>query len=628
MCGIAGLFDPRPASPRLFDESVLRRMTDSISHRGPDASGIFIEPHIALGHRRLSIIDIATGQQPMGNEDGSVVVSFNGEIYNFQELVPELEKAGHVFRTRSDTEVIVHGWEEWGKDCVSRFRGMFAFAIWDRKRRTLFLARDRLGVKPIYYGWLRDGAFAFGSELKCLTGQSTFDRVLDDCAVEDYFALGYVPDPRTIYRSAQKLPPGHVLTLRVGDPEARVERFWDVDFEPDGRITLEDASAQLRELISESVRIRMLSEVPLGAFLSGGVDSSAVVAAMSRVSTSPIKTCSIGFNEKGFDESEYATLVARRYRTEHRSQIVDLDDFGLIDRMGSIYDEPFADSSALPTYRVCELARREVTVALSGDGGDETFGGYRRYRLHLMEERLRSILPLGIRRGIFGPLGGAYPKLDWAPRIFRGKTTFQALGRSSVDAYFHSVSILREEDRDRLRTPEFERRIGGYRASEVFHRHAARAPTDQPLAQIQYIDYQTYLPGDINTKVDRASMAHSLEVREPLMDHRLIEWAAKLPQSLKVSGGETKRVFKHAMEPWLDREVLYRQKMGFAVPLADWFRGPLRGRLEVLTANPPAILDNYLRRDVLRQMVTQHTAGQRDWSAPLWAALVFANFGG
>ena len=626
MCGIAGLFSPSSNAPKVFDRGLVTRMTDAILHRGPDEGGLHLEPHVALGHRRLSIIDIATGQQPLFNEDGSVAVVFNGEIYNFQELVPELQALGHVFHTHSDTEVIVHAWEQWGEKCVERFRGMFAFALWDRNRRTLFLARDRMGVKPLFYGWLADGSFAFGSELKCLTLLPGFDRSIDDFAVEDYFAYGYIPDPRTIYRGAFKLPPACTLTYRVGAARPSPRSYWDVSFEAHRKVSLDDACVELRERLAEAVKIRMMSEVPLGAFLSGGVDSSAVVAAMAGLSTDPVKTCSIAFDVASHDESEYAAMVAARYRTDHQVEQVRSDDFSLLDRLVDLYDEPYADSSALPTYRVCQLARKRVTVALSGDGGDETFGGYRRYRLHVMEEKLRSRLPQGLRRMVFGPLGELYPKLDWMPRVFRGKTTFQALARDSVNAYFNTVSVMRDEERHALYSPQFNRRLGGYNAIDVLRRHALIAPTDHPLSLVQYLDYKTYLPGDINTKVDRASMAHSLEVREPLMDHPLIEWAATLPESLKLAGGEGKLVLKKALEQMLPNEILYRQKMGFAVPLAKWFRGPLNATAKDTLISGRLGDSGFFDPATLARMYDEHTAGRRDWSSAIWSLTCFDRF--
>ena len=624
MCGIAGIVDLK--GKREVSRALLSRMNQTQVHRGPDAGGLHFEPGVGLGHRRLSIIDLATGQQPLANEDGSVVVVFNGEIYNYHALIPELTLLGHVFRTKSDTEVIVHAWEAWGEACVERFRGMFAFALWDRNRETLFLARDRLGVKPLYYALLGDGHLVFGSELKALAVHPGFARELDPLAIEDYFAFGYIPDPRTVYRMARKLAPGHTLTVRRGASVPAPREYWDVRFTLDNPIGEADAQAELVERLRESVRLRMISEVPLGAFLSGGVDSSAVVATMAGVSEQPVNTCSISFSDPAYDESAYARRVAERYRTRHFVDNVDSDDFGLVDALARIYDEPYADSSAIPTYRVCQLARRHVTVALSGDGGDESFGGYRRYRFHTMEERLRSMLPLSVRRPAFGLLGRVYPKADWAPQVFRAKTTFQALARSSVEAYFHTASILSNEMRGRLYSNAFKAELGGYNAAEVFHGHAARAGTEDALGLVQYLDFKTYLVGDINTKVDRASMAHSLEVREPLMDHPLVEWLASLPSSLKVRGNESKRLLKKAMEPQLPHDLLYRRKMGFAVPLARWFRGPLRGPLRDQLHGGRLAATGWFKSGYVGQLLTQHDTGVRDHSTPLWTLLMFDAF--
>ena len=370
----------------------------------------------------------------------------------------------------------------------------------------------------------------------------------------------------------------------------------------------------------------MISDVPLGAFLSGGVDSSAVVATMARISAAPVNTCSIAFADPAYDESAYARMVAERYRTRHFVDQVESDDFDLIDTLAGVYDEPYADSSALPTYRVCQLARTHVTVALSGDGGDENFAGYRRYRLHLMEERMRGALPLGFRRPLFGLLGRLYPKADWAPRVFRAKTTFEALARDSVEAYFHSVSFIRDDLRRRLFSTAFRAELGGYSAVEVFRRHAGRSDTDDGLALIQYLDLKTYLVGDINTKVDRASMAHSLEVREPLMDHLLVEWLASLPSSLKVRGPQGKHLLKKTMEPLLPRELLYRPKMGFAVPLAAWFRGPLAERVRDAVLGERLADSGYFDRACLKHLIDSHQSGVRDYSVPLWNLLMFEAF--
>ena len=624
MCGITGIFDTR--GRRDIDRAVLTRMNESQHHRGPDEGGLHLEPGVGLAHRRLSIIDLSTGQQPLYNEDQSVCVVFNGEIYNYQELIPELLALGHVFHTRSDTEVIVHAWEAWGEDCVRRFRGMFAFALWDRNRETLFLARDRLAVKPLYHALLPDGTFLFGSELKSLLAHGGLARAMDPLAVEEYFALGYVAEPRTIFRQARKLPPGHTLTLRRGLPVAAPTEYWDVRFTLDQQCSLGDACEQLDAKLSESIRLRMISEVPLGAFLSGGVDSSAVVALMAGLSAEPVNTCSIAFADPAFNESSFAQKVADRYRTNHHCDLVGSDDFDLIDTLARLYDEPYADSSAIPTYRVCQLARKHVTVALSGDGGDETFGGYHRYREHLMEDRLRAAVPYGVRRPLFGLLGRIYPKADWAPRMFRAKTTFEGLARTSVEAYFHCVSILRGPMRAQLFTDRFRGEIDGYGAEEVFRQHARRAATDDPLALIQYLDLKTYLVGDITTKVDRASMAHSLEVREPLMDHELVEWMATLPSSFKIRGDEGKFLLKKAMEPRLPKDILYRPKMGFAVPLARWFRGPLSERVRQAVLGPRLAATGWFNPDYLRHLVDAHQSGARDYSSPLWALLMFEAF--
>jgi len=624
MCGITGIFDTR--DHRAVDRAVLERMNDSQQHRGPDEGSVHIEPGVGFGHRRLSIIDIATGQQPLFNEDNSVVVVFNGEIYNYQSLIPELQAHGHVFKTKSDTEVIVHAWEQWGDKCVERFRGMFAFALWDRNRQTLFMARDRLGVKPMYYALLDDGTLLFGSELKSVMAHGGLRRDIDPLALEEYFALGYVAEPRTIFRQARKLPPAHTLVIRRGQPVGEPREYWDVDFTLTNPIGVEDACTELVRRLKESVKLRMIAEVPLGAFLSGGVDSSAVVQAMAGLSDGPVNTCSIAFDDPAYNESEFAAMVAKRYATNHRVETVVSDDFDLIDTLARLYDEPYADSSAIPTYRVCQLARKHVTVALSGDGGDETFGGYRRYKLHMMEEKMRSTLPEGVRRPVFGLLGRLYPKADWAPRVLRAKTTFEGMARNSVEAYFHSMSLIREPMRSRLYSSQLKSQLGGYSALDVFQRHARRANTDDPLALIQYIDTHTYLVGDINTKVDRASMAHSLEVREPLMDHELVQWVATLPSSLKLRGGNGKMLLKKSMEPYLPDDVLYRPKMGFAVPLARWFRGPLRERVRKSLLDGAIADSGWLNLTVVRQLVDQHEAGSHDHSTPLWSLMMFDAF--
>jgi asparagine synthase (glutamine-hydrolysing) len=624
MCGIVGLVDLNGRRP--VDPMLIARMKRALAHRGPDEHGTHIEPGAALGHQRLSIIDLASGQQPLYNEDRSVVVVYNGEIYNFQELVQELEQYGHRFRTRCDTEVIVHAWEQWGERCVERFRGMFAFGLWDRTRQCLFLARDRLGVKPLFYAMLGDGFCVFGSELKALMVHPAFTRELAPTAIADYFAYGYVPDPATIFRGAHKLAPAHTLTLRRSAPAEPVRRYWDVSFARHAPMSEQEAGEELIARLREAVRIRLVAEVPLGAFLSGGVDSSAVVALMSELMDSPVNTCSISFGDPRFNESAHAKSVADRYRTRHHTAQVEHDDIDLIDRLALLYDEPFADSSAMPTYRVCQLARERVSVALSGDGGDENLAGYRRYRYHLYEERLRRLLPFGLRRPLFGALGWAWPKADWAPRPLRAKTTFESLARDSVAAYFHSIALTSDALRERLFSEDFKRSITGHAASDTLRRHAAACQCDDPLALVQYLDIKSYLPGDILTKVDRASMAHGLEVRVPLLDHELVDWMSGLPPSFKLRGAHGKYLFKKALESRLPNQILYRDKMGFSVPLADWFRGPLRQRLEDSLLGPTLADTGMFDIDCIRMLLEQHRSGRRDFSAPLWSLLMFSAF--
>lgn len=626
MCAIAGIFDLYQSSD--IDRERLLRMTDSQRHRGPDGYGVHHEPGVALGHRRLAIIDPAGGQQPLFNENGAVAVVFNGEIYNFAELKRGLEQYGHIFRSHSDTEVIVHAWEQWGPRCVQHFRGMFALAVWDRKQQTLFLARDRLGVKPLHYALLDAGQLVFASELKALL-HADVRRDLDPCAVEEYFAYGYVPEPRTIYRQVRKLAPGHTLLLRRGAPLPDSQCYWDVPFAHQPVQDAEACAHELAERLRLAVRLRLVADVPLGAFLSGGVDSSAVVAMMAQLSPNSIDTCAIGFEDGRYDESSYARLVADRYQTRHHSAIVRQHDLALanvVDELARLYDEPFADSSALPTYRVCALARERVKVALSGDGGDESLAGYRRYRWHLHEERWRALLPLSVRAPLFGALGRWYPKADWAPRPLRAKTTLQALARDSVTAYFHSVAIMDDTLRQRLFSPTLRRQLGTYHAAEVLRRHAAASPARDALSLVQYLDLKCYLPGDILTKVDRASMAHGLEVRSPLLDHELVEWMSSLPPGLKLKGSCGKHLFKQAMAPHLPHAVLHRNKMGFSVPLADWFRGPLRHQLHArLTGGMLADCELFEHKAILSLLV-EHCAGRRDHSAPLWSLLMFEAF--
>src|SRR5271155_3563570 len=624
MCGIAGIFDFRGRGD--VDRLLLRRMTDSLGHRGPDGDGFYYAPGLGLGHRRLAVADLATGDQPLFNEDGTVCVVFNGEIYNFQPLMAELTELGHAFRTRSDTEVIVHAWEEWGEACLDRFNGQFAFALWDVMRETLFLARDRLGEKPLYYSMLEEGRLVFASELKSLALSPDVDRRLDPPAIEEFFAYGYIPDPRSIYRGVKRLAPAPSLLVKRGDPPREPRCYWDLRFVDGGAIHREEAKEELIVRLRESVRMRMIADVPLGAFLSGGVDSSGVVAMMAGLKPEPVSTFSIAFGAKGWDESGYACEVAKRYETDHHVRELDPNSFDLLDRLATIYDEPFGDSSAMPTFRVCAMARENVTVALSGDGGDEVFAGYRRYRWHCFEERVRRALPSALRRPVFGLLGALYPKFDWAPRPLRAKAILGELAHEAIEAYFSSVSVCSDELRRRIFSPRLARELQSYNAVEVLRSHMRRCDSEDPLSQVQYADIKTFLPGDILTKVDRASMANSLEVRVPLLDHTLVEWAAGLPSQLKLHGREGKQIFKTSLEPHVSKEILYRPKQGFAVPLAAWFRGPLRRRLRDALLGPVLRESGLFDIGTIATLLDQHQSGERDHSAALWTLSMMESF--
>jgi asparagine synthase (glutamine-hydrolysing) len=623
MCGIAGIFDIGGQNP--VDRALLSRMTDAIAHRGPDGSGYFVEAGVGLGHRRLAIIDVAHGQQPMLNEDGAVAVVFNGEIYNFQDLIPELEGAGHRFRTASDTEVIVHAWEEWGADCVKRFRGMFAFALYDRNRHVLFLARDRLGKKPLYYTIVASRFLLFASELKALLVHPMVEKQLNLEAVDDYFALGYVPDPATIYRGIFKLPPAHHFLGIRGKPLAQPTEYWRLSF-TDCPIEEVAASRELIARLNEAVRIRLISEVPLGAFLSGGVDSSGVVASMARQTDAPVKTFAIGFGTGGVDELAHAARVARLYRTQHHEQQVAANPLANYRAQAAIFDEPFADSSSVPTYQVCKLARQTVTVALSGDAGDEMFAGYRRYRWFRHAEKIRGLVPVSIREPLFGGLGRIYPKLDWAPKWLRAKYTLQEFALDTAGGYYRTVCRIQDGPRMRLYAPAMARAVDTYHPADRIAEAMRMAGTGDAIACAQYADIKTYLAGDILTKVDRTSMAVSLEVRVPMLDHEFVEWAASLPTRLKLNGNEGKYILKRALEPYIPKENLYRPKQGFATSLAPHFRGP-EGRFVREALLGEAMQDCGLF-DVahIARLIDGHDSGAADHSAALWSLLMFDGF--
>lgn len=591
----------------------------------PSSETAPIAAHVGLGHRRLAIIDLHTGDQPLSNEDGTVWVVFNGEIYNFGELRKELQNRGHRFRTRTDTEVIVHGWEEWGERVVERFCGMFALALWDEKRRALYMARDRLGKKPLYYALSRD-LLVFASELKSivkafphLTGE------IDLEALDAYLSYGYVPSPRSIFRGVRKLEPAQWALCT--EEAFHVQTYWDLRMEdavqdaPEGQVVEE-----LRELFDDAVRIRLVSDVPLGAFLSGGVDSSAVVASMALQNPeSRVRTTSIGFQEKDYDELAYARLVAGRYETDHVEFVVAPDALSVLDRIVWHLDEPFADASAIPTWYVSQMARRAVTVALSGDGGDETFAGYvQRYTMCRLEEGIRRKLPGSLRRDVLGPLGAIYPRLDGLPRPFRLKGFFQNLARPLEEAYCRDMAFyFKPEEKQRLYRFELKKQLKESRPEEVLLRRFRENRSRDPVTRAQYVDLKTYLPEDILVKVDRMSMAHSLEVRAPILDHRVVEWAGALASPYKLNGRVSKYVFKKMNEARLPHDVLHRKKQGFVVPLARWLREDLRPMAEEVLFSPHASLRDYFHMPTIRRLWEAHRSGVQDNGTPLWGLFMF-----
>lgn len=625
MCGISGIFSFNEEF--VVDENQLKSMNRAIAHRGPDDEGYFFSNGVGLGHRRLSIIDLAGGHQPIFNEDGTVATVFNGEIYNHKVIKKELQELGHVFQTNSDTETIVHAWEEWQEGCLERLNGMFAFAIWDANTKQLFIARDRAGEKPIYYSLLKDGSVAFASELKALKKHALLDQRLDKCAIEDFLTFGYIPEPKSIYSSVKKLKAGHYLLLaQSGNELLQPQQYWDLPWNSSDSEATAGLTEQLFERLKSAVELRMESEVPLGAFLSGGVDSSSIVAHMSQLQEKPVTTCAIGFDVPKFNESEFAKKVAIHCNTSHHLDVVKVDDFSVIDKLPTMYDEPFADNSALPTYMVCKSARKHVTVALSGDAGDELFVGYRRYRMHLNEHKVRKKIPKVIRDTVIKPLAAIYPKLDWAPRVFRAKTTLESIALSPSDAYLNSVSLIRKKERFSLYSEAFKRDLNGYCSNQVFDEHLEGKEFQCPVKLAQYLDFKTWMPSDILTKVDRASMANSLEVRVPMLDHHFVEWAFKLPLDVKLDGGNGKACLKKSMEPHLPYDNLYRDKMGFSSPVAQWLRGPLKARLRSALDNLVSSELDIFEASAINTLFEEHQNKRRDHGTTLWALMMLSAF--
>jgi asparagine synthase (glutamine-hydrolysing) len=616
MCGIAG-FVESSASDAPFDpessRTLVHRMCDVIRHRGPDDEGLWAGEGVALGMRRLSIIDLSTGRQPIHNEDRTVWVVFNGEIYNFMSLRRTLEQAGHVFYTSTDTEVIVHAYEQWGTNAISMLRGMFGLAIWDTRSRTLLVARDRMGIKPMHYATV-NGRLYFGSEIKSLLEAPGLSRDLDMDAVDHYLSFLYTPRDGSIFKSVRKLPPGHLLIWTRGT--ATIEQYWELSATEGYRGSEADAVEQLQTVLTDAVRSHLVSDVPLGAFLSGGVDSSLVVGLMNATSSGRVKTFSIGFNEPAFDELDHARRVARHFNTDHHEFVVEPDAVGILDKLVSHFDEPFADSSAIPTWYVSEMARRHVTVVLSGDGGDELFGGYDRYLPHPHVAAFDRYSPPGARRI-------AAMAASTLPHGVRGKNFLRHVGRDDRGRYLDAIRFFGTDEKPALLTMDARRRMRGFDAERQLARHFERYAQLPWPSQMMRFDAETYLPEDVLTKVDRMSMAHSIESRVPLLDNDVVAFASALPVSMKIKGGRRKHVLKEVAATMLPRDLLDRRKQGFGIPLGVWFRGHLRELFADTLLASASLQRGYFRPEFVRQLVSEHMAGKRDHTLRLWQLVVF-----
>ncbi len=612
MCGICGVYYNDPA--KLVELDLLQRMNSAIIHRGPDEDGMHLDGQVGIAMRRLTVIDLETGSQPIFNEDGTVAVVFNGEIYNYRSLRSDLLSRGHRFTTNGDTEVIVHLYEEYGVDFVQHLNGMFAIAIWDQTKRQLVLARDRLGQKPIYYSETRDG-LVFGSELKCLLQGTGVAEDLDHASLYHYFTLGYIPHPATIYRTVRQLPPASRLVVRDG--RVNLTSYWQLPTKVEPLTDLKQAGEQLRDLLHDATRLRMISDVPIGAFLSGGLDSSIVVAMMAAQSTTPVKTFHIDFAEPELSERAFARQVAERYGTDHHELVVRPSALEILDDLVHFFDEPFGDTSALPTFYVSRLARQYVTVALAGDGGDESFGGYRRYQRILARRNLPSALRSGLGWG--GRLLHAC-----LPRSAPGRRYFRSLGMDH-DQFF-AVGTSELETRE-LFSPSFLKSAGSTSTFQLLAADLQRGDPSDPLARFTYLDARRYLPDDILTKVDRMSMAHSLEVRSPFLDYRVFEFGARLPRQAKIDDhGTTKAILKQAFAQDLPPDILKPRKRGFSLPMAQWLRGELRGSLHEALHDPEVAATGMFCPRALRGFAAEHQAGRRDWSDLLWRYLFFVRW--
>ena len=617
MCGIAGFVN---ANGDAVDRVVLEAMNHAIAHRGPDDDGFYVNKNAGLAMRRLSIIDLASGQQPIHNHDKTKWIVFNGEIYNYQTLRAELEERGHKFYTRSDTEVVIHLYDAYGTDCLQHLRGMFALAIWDTVEKSLFLARDRVGKKPLLYSHQPNGDLIFGSEFQAVLKHPAISREVDNAAIDEYLSFMCVPAPRTAFKHIRKLEPGHWLKWKAGQIESR--RYWQPDFSKKIRISENEAIEETTRILRESTRLRLISEVPLGAFLSGGVDSSTVVALMAQESSSPVKTFSIGFEEEDFSELKYARRVAEHVGAEYHEFIVRPNALDVIPTLVEHYGEPFADSSAIPTYYVSKETRKHVTVALNGDGGDESFAGYERYVAMRIAEAYARV-PAALRKVFVEAPVNLLPTSEIKRSRFRDAKRFlQAANLPRTERYFRWMSTFNRDAKRGFYTPEFEASIAGQDPSSILDRWFATANGAGTLDATLLTDQMTYLPNDLLVKVDIASMANSLEARSPFLDHNLIEFAASLPENLKMRGLETKSLLKKVAARLVPKDVIYRRKMGFGVPVGRWFRGEMKDFVRGVLLSEKSLKRGVVRPDVIQKYVNEHASSERDHAFQIWTLLM------
>ena len=616
MCGIAGIVR---TGTEPVDEALLSRMCEAIRHRGPDEGGTYVKGPVGLGVRRLSIIDVKGGHQPISNQDGSSWIVFNGEIYNYLELREKLEKLGHTFHTNSDTEAIVHAYDQYGADCPKYLRGMFAFAIWDERTQELLLARDRVGKKPLLYAEV-NGDFIFGSEFSALLLHPKLSRDIDTKALDYYLSFMCIPAPLTAYQAIRKLEPGHTLRWRHG--EIKIERYWQPDFSSKISITEEEAGERALELLRDAVKVRLMSEVPLGAFLSGGIDSSAVVALMSELSSEPVKTFSIGFDEQDFSELHHARRVAKHVGANHHEFIVRPDALEVLPILVRHYGEPYADSSAIPTYYVARETRKHVTVALNGDGGDESFAGYERYAAMPIAEHYHR-LPEFVRESIIGKAVGLLPTpISSRTHTGRAKRFLRVASLPKVERYFRWMSVFDRDAKRDLYSDDFSHETAGFQARDLLEPWFAKSNGEGIVDAALLADIMTYLPNDLLVKVDIASMAVSLEARSPFLDHHVIEFAASLPEKLKLRGLTTKYLLKRMLKKLVPAENLERRKMGFGVPIGHWFRGQMQPFLREVLLSEKALGRGLFKPQRVNQLVDLHARGEGDYSAQLWTLLM------